>query len=204
MVVIIDLGISNVASVANIVEKIGGRFKIINHIDQFKSLKPDKLILPGVGSFDTAMSRLHEGGWVDELNNFIKNFDNKILGICLGMQLMFNTSEEGKLEGLGWVDGHLRKFIFQDNKQKIPHMGWNVIDPKKDKKLFKINHSEQRFYFVHSFYAVCVNDDDIAATCNYGHNFTCSIEKENIFGVQFHPEKSHRFGKALFKNFLDI
>jgi glutamine amidotransferase len=151
------------------------------------------------------MSLLHENGWVDELNIFMNNPKNKLLGICLGMQLMFNSSEEGVLPGLGWIDGKVKKFAFKEKNFRIPHMGWNIINTKSGRSLFeKKDDLEKRYYFVHSYHVVCNNQSDIAATCDYGYNFTCAIEKGNLLGVQFHPEKSHRFGMELMKIFIGL
>jgi imidazole glycerol-phosphate synthase subunit HisH len=204
MIGIIDYGVGNILSVANMVKKVGGIPIIIKNHNELNTLKPNKIILPGVGSFDASVLLLHDGGWVKELNKFIEQPKNKLLGICLGMQLMFEGSDEGSLSGLGWIKGKVKKFIFNGNKIKVPHMGWNIIHPRKNNKLFDLNNEEKRFYFVHSYYANCVDKNDVTATCNYGFDFTCAIEKNNIMGVQFHPEKSHRFGMALMKKFLEL
>lgn len=124
------------------------------------------------------------------------------MGICLGMQLLLNSSEEGNFKGLGWIDGHSRKFVFNDKKLKIPHMGWNYIDKKQDDKLVN-NLENSKFYFVHSYY-VDTPDENILTTTKYGKEFVSGIQKENIYGFQFHPEKSHKHGMQLFKNFLGI
>ena len=204
MVNIIDFGVSNVASVANMVKKVGGTPKIIRDYNQLKDNTINKTILPGVGSFDSAMTMLSEGHWIDPLNQFISTSNNKILGICLGMQIMFNKSEEGDAEGLKWINGEIKKFVFTDNKLKVPHMGWNLITEKHASTLFNNSPKNQRYYFVHSFYANCNNKDDIASTTNYGIEFVSSIQKNNIYGVQFHPEKSHRFGMHILKNFINL
>ena len=204
MINIIDLGVSNVASVANMVKKVGGTPNIISDHSQLNTIKSNKAILPGVGSFDSAMKMLNRGNWFNSLNQYIENSSNSILGICLGMQIMFNRSEEGQLEGLKWIDGDIRKFQFEDKKLKVPHMGWNFISPKKDDVLFQSSSERQRFYFVHSFFASCNDKNDILSLTNYGIDFVSSVQKNNIYGVQFHPEKSHRYGMHIINNFINI
>ena len=204
MIAIIDFGVSNVASVANMIKKVGSNSIIIKNHNDIKNNEITKLILPGVGSYDSAMTLLNEGGWIDELNSFVKNPGNILFGICLGMQLLLRKSEEGKLPGLGLIQGSVKKFVFSESKYKIPHMGWNIVNPKNKNKLFDNMSKELRFYFVHSYYVNCDNQKDISATCHYGIDFTCAIEKDNILGVQFHPEKSHRFGMELMKKFIEL
>ena len=200
-IAIIDIGLSNIASVENIIKKVGGTSILIKSPKEFKTFKYNRVIFPGVGSFDAAMSILIDDGWLDGLNEYVSNYNNKILGICLGMQLMFEKSEEGTHSGLGWIKGSLKKFRLSGNI-KVPHMGWNIIFPSPRSKLFSFEGSIKRFYFVHSYYAVCNDERDVAAVAEYGHKFACGIEKKNIFGVQFHPEKSHRYGMNLIKNFI--
>tara|TARA_Y100001935_G_C17289382_1_gene502352 strand:- start:730 stop:1344 length:615 start_codon:yes stop_codon:yes gene_type:complete len=204
MINIIDLGVSNVSSVANMVKKVGGTPNIISDHSELNTIKSNKAILPGVGSFDSAMKMLNRGNWFNSLNQYIENSSNSILGICLGMQIMFNRSEEGQLEGLKWIDGDIRKFQFEDKKLKVPHMGWNFVSPKKDDVLFQSSSERQRFYFVHSFFASCNDKNDILSLTNYGIDFVSSVKKNNIYGVQFHPEKSHRYGMHIINNFINI
>lgn len=204
MINIIDLGVSNVASVANMVKKTGGTPNIISNHSELNTIKSNKAILPGVGSFDSAMKMLTRGNWFNSLNQYIENSSNSILGICLGMQIMFNRSEEGQLEGLKWIDGDIRKFQFENKKLKVPHMGWNFISPKKDDVLFQSSSERQRFYFVHSFFASCNDKNDVLSLTNYGIDFVSSVQKNNIYGVQFHPEKSHRYGMHIINNFINI
>lgn len=201
---IINLEVSNIASVSNMLNKLGAKGVIVNEPHEVFESKIKKIILPGVGSFDSAINKLNQKDWKKTLDQYLSDKTNAILGICLGMQILFKKSEEGKLPGLGWIDGKLNKFNFLEKELKVPHMGWNVIKPNTSKKIFNYMSSEQRFYFVHSYYAECNDKNDIAAVCNYGFDFTCAIERENIFGVQFHPEKSHRFGIEFLKNFLAI
>lgn len=199
MTTIIDYGMGNLGSIANMIKKIGYKSQITSNLDEIKNA--DKLILPGVGAFDNGMKNLHELGLIEVLNQKVLVDKTPILGICLGMQLMTETSEEGKLQGLGWIDAHTKKFVSE--ALKIPHMGWNIITHKKESKLFDELDSEKRYYFVHSYYVDCNDQKDILAVTPYGKKFVSAFEKGNILGVQFHPEKSHQFGMNLLKNFVE-
>jgi glutamine amidotransferase len=165
--------------------------------------KASGIIIPGVGSFDHGISNLRNLNLVETLEDSILNNKTKVLGICLGMQLMTNCSEEGKLNGLGWVDAETVKFRL-NNTYKVPHIGWNYISALKNKSLFLDIDDLYKFYFVHSYYIKCNIEEDIASKTWYGHEFTSSFEKNNIYGVQFHPEKSHKYGMKVIKNFLEI
>ena len=162
------------------------------------------LILPGVGSFDNGIIKLKG---LESFNRICeKVIIDKVpfLGICLGMQLLFNSSEEGSQKGLGWINGEVRKFKTDlSNELKVPHMGWNEVQITQENLLLKKNFDEQRFYFVHSYYVDCESKDSIGLT-NYGIRFTSAVNSNNIFGVQFHPEKSHKFGIQLFQNFIKL
>ena len=201
MINIIDYGSGNVGSVFNMLKKIGVESKVISKPSLIKS--SEKLILPGVGAFDDGMTRLESFGWIDFLDhNVIKN-KIPILGICLGMQLMTKSSEEGDKPGLSWIEADVKKFS-SNNNLKIPHMGWNNIKPLINNQLFYELNNQSRFYHVHSYY-VSLNDSSIEiASTHYGINFTSSFQKDNIFGVQFHPEKSHKYGMQLLSNFSKI
>lgn len=202
MIVIIDYGMGNLGSIQNMLTKIGAKGIISSDISDIQ--KADKLILPGVGAFDNGMENLHKLGIIPTLNAKILDKKTPILGICLGMQLLGEKSEEGSLMGIGWIDAEIIKFKF-DNQQsnfKIPHMGWNSIQIKKESPIFKDMPKDARFYFVHSYYVECKDKNDILATTNYNYEFTSIIQKENIFGVQFHPEKSLKYGIRLFQNFV--
>ena len=205
MIAIIDYGLGNLGSVQNILKKIGYRDSVITS-DHSTIKEAQKLILPGVGSFDNGMKKLKDLGLTVLLREEIKSKSKPILGICLGMQLMTNSSEEGVLPGLGFFDADTKKFNFTDGqlKLKIPHMGWNEVHFIADSPLLKNMEKENRFYFVHSYYVKCNDPGDVLITCNYGSEFTCGIQKDKIFGVQFHPEKSHRFGMQLMKNFVEL
>ena len=159
------------------------------------------LIFPGVGSFDTVMLKIYEKKIDIAIKNALEN-NCKLLGICVGMQALFKNSEEGKLDGLDLVNGHVLKFNSKGQKFKIPHMGWNTVNFAKDSK-FSSKLAQNRFYFVHSYFAKCNDSNDILGTTNYSLDFVSSVKKKNIFGVQFHPEKSHYFGKQFLKTFLE-
>jgi len=199
MIVVIDYGMGNLGSISNIVKKVGHKSIITSNIEEIK--KATKLILPGVGSFDNGMKNLRELGLIEVLNQKVVEQKTPILGICLGMQLMTKSSEEGKLAGLGWVDAKTKKFV--SDTLKVPHMGWNIVNQKKNSKLFNEIKSEKRYYFVHSYYVESNDKKDVLTFTNYGHEFVSSFEKENIIGAQFHPEKSHKFGMSLIKNFME-
>lgn len=200
MIVIVDYGCGNLNSIRNMLKKIGFESVVSSSVNDIAVAS--KIILPGVGSFDTGMNSLHEIGYFPVLTEKALKEKIPFLGICLGMQLMTNGSEEGKQKGLGWIDADTRKFT-SNEKLKIPNMGWNEVDVKKENKLFSgIIHP--RFYFVHSYYIQSRNADNILATANYGIEYTCAFQKENLFGVQFHPEKSHKYGMKLLTNFAKL
>lgn len=199
MIVVIDYGMGNLGSIANMIKKVGHKCIITSDLEEIK--KASKLILPGVGSFDNGMRNLAELGMIEVLNQKVLVEKTPILGICLGMQLMTKSSEEGTSAGLGWLDAQTKKFV--SDTLKIPHMGWNIIKHQKKSKLFDECESEKRFYFVHSYFVSCNQEVDILTNTNYTQDFVSSFEKENIIGVQFHPEKSHKFGMSLLKNFLE-
>ena len=201
MIAILDYGLGNLGSISNMLKVIGEKSKITNDVEIIR--KSDGIILPGVGAFDAGMSKLNESG----LTDVIKEEAGKgkpILGICLGMQLLGNKSEEGKLSGLALIPFECKKFSFEDKSLKIPHMGWDIVDFRKQHPLLEGLMGQQRYYFVHSYYAVCENSDNVLMTCDYGIEFACSVVKDNVIGVQFHPEKSHDFGLALLTNFVNI
>lgn len=200
MLVIVDYGMGNVASIANMMKYVGVTVQISSDFSIIS--KADKLILPGVGAFDHGMKNLHQKDLLSILNESVIERKVPTLGICLGMQLMTQRSEEGLLPGLGWIDAETIKFKFscEQNKLKIPHMGWNNVKVCKNTRLFKNSDLEQRFYFVHSYHVVCKNTGDILAKTFHGYEFVSAIEYDNIVGVQFHPEKSHKFGMNFLRN----
>jgi len=199
-ILVVDVGLGNIGSICNMIKCVGG--------DAYSSSSPDdvanaaKIILPGVGSFDAGMKALDDAGLIDPIK-FAANNNVNILGICLGMQMLFNSSEEGRLEGLGLIPGDVKKFQPKDNI-KVPHMGWNMVKLTNHSSLLDEQDDEMRFYFVHSYYVACKSDSDSVGVTHHGRTFTSAVERNKIMGVQFHPEKSHRFGMALFKRFSGL
>jgi glutamine amidotransferase len=200
---VIDYGVGNLGSVLNMLKKVGAT-NIKSSNKESDILAADKIILPGVGAFDHGMKKLKENGMDNILRQAALEQKTEIMGICLGMQLLTEGSEEGTLPGLGLLSGNVKKFKKElYNDLKIPHMGWNMVKPKKPHYLLDNLPEESRFYFVHSYYVCCNNSDDILMTTQYGDEFVSAFQKNNIIGCQFHPEKSHRFGIQLFKNFVN-
>lgn len=200
---IIDYGVGNLNSVCNMIIKCGGIPIVVSKTDEL-NLK-ERIILPGVGSFCAGVNNLLDKNFPELLNEAVTVNKVPFLGICLGMQLLFESSEEGNGAGLGFLSGSVKKFALGNQaKLKIPHMGWNTVKVLKDCKLANLDDRELRFYFVHSYHVVCDNDKDVLMTTHYGEEFVSAVNRENIFGVQFHPEKSHRFGIKILTNFLNI
>lgn len=202
MIAVINYKMGNLESVRNMLKRIGAPASITSDIDAIEAA--EKLILPGVGAFDAGMDNLRDLGLLEVIRRKTLVEKTPILGICLGMQLLTKKSEEGAREGMGFIDAETKKFDFSRIKEdlKIPHMGWNTVAVKKNNKLFKGLENDARFYFVHSYHVVCKDREDVAAVTNYGYDFASSVSRENVLGVQFHPEKSHRFGMELLKNFV--
>lgn len=203
MVVIIDYGTGNSGSILNMLRKVGAKGVISNDPEIIS--QAHALILPGVGAFDNAMRKFNESGLRNlvEIEVLIKK--KPFLGVCLGMQLLFDKSEEGQEKGLSWIPGTVEKFDYEKRdlpKQKVPHMGWNVVTPENESILFDNSESELRFYFVHTYHVVC-DSKYVIGTSKYGYKFVCAVQKDNILATQFHPEKSHKFGMQLFKNFVN-
>lgn len=202
-ILIPNYGCGNLASISRMIERCGGTADISTEPRALRSAS--KVILAGVGAFDHGMHSLQIGGWIDELNDAVLQRRLPVLGICLGMQLMSRSSAEGDLPGLGWIDAAVHRFRFSSaSGVKVPHMGWNTVEVVKETDLVLRQSDEQRFYFVHSYYVQCGDATDISLTARYGHDFTAGLQRDNIHGVQFHPEKSHRFGMALMKRFVDL
>lgn len=204
MIVIIDYGIGNLTSIRNMLYKTGCRdVSISNSVAEIASAS--KLILPGVGHFDYGMKQLKHADFFDTLNIKVLNEKTPILGICLGAQLLTKGSEEGHEPGLGWIPAYTKKFDsrLMNRNLKIPHMGWSEVSFQKKSYLSTNMPPDSRFYFVHSFHIVPELNDDILMTSFHGHSFVAAVEKENILGVQFHPEKSHKFGLQLLNNFIN-
>lgn len=207
MIAIIDYGMGNAASMANMLKKIGAN-AMITH-DKVRIQQANAIILPGVGAFDFAMQQLQALELVPVLEQKVLSDKVPFLGVCLGMQLLFKHSEEGQALGLGWLPGEVVQFDFtnaldpqQTSRLKIPHMGWNVIHPVNQSSLLQLPQEEIRAYFAHSYHVKHVLQDCVAGYCHYGYDFVCAVEKDNIFGLQFHPEKSHRFGQAMLTAFV--
>ena len=202
-ITIIDYGMGNLRSVQKKFQRVGAESEISSDLDVIR--KSEKLILPGVGHFANGVKKLKESGIWDVLSQKVLVDKTPILGICLGMQLMAKHSEEGDVEGLGWFDADVVKFTIKNKlKYKVPHMGWNNAVIKKESLLFNNVPEDAMFYFVHSYHIKCNDEKDILTTTEYEHEFTSAIQKGNIYGTQFHPEKSHDWGEQLFKNFVDL
>lgn len=201
MIAIIDHGMGNLGSVQNMLRKVGA--ESVRTTDRSEIARASRLVLAGVGAFDAAMERLEALDLVDVLNEQVIDRRIPILGVCLGMQLMAVSSEEGNRRGLGWVSASVKAFSFPAEQQlPIPHMGWEVVAPTRPSPLFDRDGEEQRFYFSHKFHLVANDARDIAATSFYGHEFTAAVHRHNILGTQFHPEKSHVFGLNLYRRFV--
>jgi imidazole glycerol-phosphate synthase subunit HisH len=202
MISIINYGVSNVGSMLNMLRKIGTRAEVVSTPEEVA--RAQKIVLPGVGAFDNGMDALRRMGLVETLVGRVMGDRVPLLGVCLGMQLLSAGSEEGEVKGLGLIPGFCRRFQSQNSTPiKIPHMGWNEIAIRRDDPLMK-NLEEARFYFVHAYYVVCDDPADEVASSHHGVDFTAAFHRENIWGVQFHPEKSHRFGMTLLKNFVEL
>lgn len=203
MIVIVDYHMGNLGSIANILRKVGAEAVISS--DHAVIARASKLVLPGVGAFDEGMKNIEQLDLRDILTRRVLQERVPTLGICLGMQLMARRSEEGAKPGLGWVAADVKRFSFASGaaQLKVPHMGWNMVKTVKQSTLFAGFSGEPRFYFVHSYHASCDNDADVLATARYGYEFTAALQLDNLAGVQFHPEKSHKFGMTLFRNFVE-
>lgn len=202
MIVIVDYGMGNSGSIVNMLKKVGAE-TVISHETSVLE-KASKLILPGVGAFNKAVTSLERLEIVPLLKRKVLEEKTPIMGICLGMQLLADSSEEGEGAGLGLIEGKVSKFKFESGQSqlKIPHMGWNYAKTCKPSLIFKDMDKQSRFYFVHSYHFVCKNNEDELSRTSYGCEFTSAIQKGNVIGVQFHPEKSHKYGKRLLENFV--
>jgi glutamine amidotransferase len=201
MITIINYGMGNLGSIANMLKKVGAEACV--SADPAAIAKAEKLVLPGVGAFDNGMANLAERGLIPALNEAVGVRRVPILGLCLGMQLFGRRSEEGRAEGLGWIDGECRRFRFggEQARMKVPHMGWNRVRIVARPSPLQGMGADARFYFVHSYHMVCADPALMLTTTDYGITFVSGVMRDNIVGVQFHPEKSHRFGMELFRNF---
>ncbi len=201
-VTIINYGLGNPASIRNMIKKAGSNAEITDDISLIG--KAEKLILPGVGHFGKGMELLREKNLLEVLNRKVMQEKVPILGICLGMQLMTNRSEEADVKGLSWIDADTIKFTPRAENYKVPNMGWLDVKPRISHRLFEELEDQARFYFVHSYYVVTKHPENVLATAVFEDEYASAIIKDNIMGVQFHPEKSHRFGLQMMKNFIEI
>jgi glutamine amidotransferase len=203
MITIVDYGMGNLGSVLNMFKKVGAAARISSDLNEIS--KAEKILLPGVGAFDAAMQRITDAGMKDILSNKAMVEKIPVLGICLGMQLLTQGSEEGVLDGLGWIKGKAYHFHNKiDESLRVPHMGWNTATIQNESALTKNFEGESRFYFVHSYFVLVENPEHSMMKTNYGTSFDSALCRNNIFGAQFHPEKSHKFGMNLFRNFASL
>ena len=201
MITLIDYGVGNIFAFQNVYKRLDIPTKIAKSTEDL--MDAQKLILPGVGSFDYAMIRLNNSGMRDKLDELVLEQKVPVIGICVGMQMMGNRSDEGSEMGLKWIDGDILKFDEKliQHRTKLPHMGWNDVTPVTNHPLFSGLEKEAIFYFLHSFFFKCNNPNDSIALSDYGVSFSSAVNKDNIYGIQFHPEKSHQYGEKLLHNF---
>jgi glutamine amidotransferase len=204
MITIIDYGLGNVLAFSNVYKRLNIPAALAKSASDLHGAT--KLILPGVGAFDHAMELLQQSGMRETLDEMVLSSAVPVLGVCVGMQILAASSEEGRARGLGWIDGDVRKFDVASFRQRtrLPHMGWNDVKPVGPSALFGGLESDARFYFLHSYYFHCARSENVLAQAEYGTTFACAVQARQIFGVQFHPEKSHRYGTRLLKNFAEL
>jgi len=204
MISIFDYGIGNIQAIANIYKRLNIPVRIARTAEELAGA--ERVILPGVGSFDWAMARLNNSGMRAILDHLVLSKRRTVLGICVGMQMMAKRSDEGSLHGLGWIDAEVKKFdgAAPSHRAQLPHMGWNDVEPRSKEGLFRDIGATGRFYFLHSYYFAPKDQNVILGVTYYGGAFASSIRAGNIYGVQFHPEKSHQWGIQLLKNFAEL
>lgn len=200
MISIIDYGLGNVLAFRNVFERLNIPVAVARTAGDLE--KSTKLILPGVGAFDHAMERLYASGMHSSIEELVVHQKMPVLGVCVGMQMLADSSEEGKRPGLGWIPGAVKKF--RGPSLALPHMGWNDVTPALSTRLFAGMENDARFYFLHSYCFDCEDSQDVLAVSDYGGRFTCAVNHGKIYGVQFHPEKSHHWGWQLLKNFAEL
>lgn len=203
MIAIVDYGLGNVRAFANIYKRLNIEAVLASTADVLE--RAERIILPGVGSFDWAMRRLERSGLRPALEERVTVAGRPVLGVCVGMQMMARSSEEGKEPGLGWIDAEVRRFVPEADggARMLPHMGWNDVMPSRDNALLKGLEDEARFYFLHSYYFAPDKEGEVIAAADYGGRFACAVQSGNCYGVQFHPEKSHGWGIRLLRNFAE-
>jgi glutamine amidotransferase len=204
MITIVNYGLGNIQAFVNIYKRLNIPAKIATSPNEL--FGADRIVLPGVGAFDWAMKRLNESGLREALEEVVVRKGKAVLGICVGMQMMAKRSEEGMLNGLGWIDAEVRKLDVSSCTQKtyLPHMGWNDVAPLKTECLFRDLEKGARFYFLHSYYFLPNDPEQVLAVTDYNGRYASAVRSGNIFGVQFHPEKSHQWGIQLLKNFAEL
>lgn len=204
MITIVDYGLGNVGAFANTYKRMDVPVRTARTPDELASA--ERIILPGVGAFDAAMDLLNESGMRETLEDLVVNQKKPVIGICVGMQMLAEGSDEGDRPGLGWIPGRVRHFSHAPSNADLPmpHMGWNDVKPVAGETLFRGLEGDARFYFLHSFYFEPTHAADACAHASYGLGFACAVRRGNVHGVQFHPEKSHHFGSTLLKNFAEV
>lgn len=203
MIAIVDYGLGNILAFSNMFKRLNIEARVARSASELAGA--DKIILPGVGAFDHAMVLLQASGMRDVLDELVLEKKTPVLGICVGMQILARSSDEGRLPGLGWIDGKVRAFTGTPAAAlPLPHMGWNDVRPGVGQRLFAQMEADARFYFLHSFFFECAIPDEVAATAHYGIDFSCAVHAGNVHGVQFHPEKSHHWGARLLQNFSEL
>ncbi len=204
MIAIIDYGSGNIQAIKNIYKRLNIDCQLVSEPADLAGAS--KIILPGVGAFDNAMAQLNRSGMREVLDVLVLEKNVPVLGVCIGMQIMASSSEEGRLAGLNWIDASIKLLDESKiaHKPKVPHMGWNEVKLKREHAVFQSVDLQRGFYFLHSYYMQCIDSNDVLASANYGVDFDCAINRGNIFGFQFHPEKSHANGIQIFKNFAGL
>lgn len=201
MIAIVNYGSGNIQAIANIYTRLGVPFTVADTPDQLADA--DHYLLPGVGAFDQCINQLNASGMRQALDRYVLEAHRPILGICVGMQILAPSSEEGQEQGLGWIEGAVKRFDPSTFHQatRLPHMGWNTVEPVRQTSLFDGVDLATGYYFLHSYYFTCANQEDVLAVTEYGGRFASAVHRGNVYGAQFHPEKSHQAGIQLLKNF---
>jgi glutamine amidotransferase len=202
MITIVDYGLGNVNAFLNVYRRLNIAARTASRAEALQGAV--KVILPGVGAFDHAMALLNQSGMRETLDDLVMRQQVPVLGVCVGMQMLGRDSEEGRLPGLGWIQGRVRSLTSMTASLPVPHMGWNDAEPAATEPLFDRLESPARFYFLHSYYFDCDRPEDAIAMAEYGGRFACAVRARNVYGVQFHPEKSHHYGVQLLKNFAGL